>query len=262
MTVQVTVSGPSRHGVRAAAASHGGRVRARNEDAFLLDDRRDLYAVSDGVGGLPGGQTASGIVVAALPELLEQVERVGPAGDGEREQGLCLALSDLSRTVREEAVRAGLAGMGATVVLAVVRGEAVTVAHLGDSRAYRLGPGGLVALTGDHSVVGILVRQGEISANEARVHPARGRITRFVGMEDDIDAETATVSFAPGDRLLLCSDGLTGEVGDERLAALLGATRGDPGAACRLLIEEALGTGARDNVTVVVADRPGDAGEE
>lgn len=250
-------------GVLASALSHPGAVRARNEDAFVLLPACDLYAVSDGIGGQPHGDVASRIVVDALPGLLCD-PRTGHVPSDPDLLELCRdGLRLLSRRVRAEAGRRpGWAGMGATVVLVLIRGAHATVAHLGDSRAYLFRAGSLLRLTTDHSVVELLVRRGEITVAEARRHPARGQITRFVGMPNELDAEATGVDLLPRDRLLLCSDGLTGVIEDSGLASALASTAGDPGAACRRLLEEALAVGAPDNVTVLVADRIGGAEHE
>jgi serine/threonine protein phosphatase PrpC len=242
-------------GIRAAALSHPGLVRDHNEDAFALVADCGLYVVADGVGGQPGGKTAAHIVARALPELLSGPLTAGDLTEAALRQFLRTTLSRLSHTVRKEAARAGRAGMGSTVVLAVVRNGRATIAHMGDSRAYRFHDGALTVLTADHSVVGILLRQGEITAEQARGHPARGRITRYVGMPEGVDPDVVTTGLEPGDRLLLCTDGLTSVVPDANVAAILAATGADPEAACRRLIDAALAAGARDNVTVLAADR-------
>jgi len=245
-------------GIRAAGLTHAGLVRDHNEDAFALVPGCDLYIVCDGVGGRPGGQTAARIVAGALPELLCGQLAAGDLTEAALRELLRATLARLSRTVREEAARwAGRAGMGATVVLAVVRGGQAVIAHMGDSRAYRFRQGELARLTADHSVTGILVQRGEITEEQARSHPARGLITRYVGMPEGVDPDVTAAGFEPGDRLLLSTDGLTVVVPDAGVLTVLAGTGGDPAAACRQLVEAALAAGAPDNVTVLVADRPG-----
>jgi serine/threonine protein phosphatase PrpC len=254
-----TASGPR---VWAAAMTHVGLVREHNEDAFAMVAELDLYIVSDGMGGLAGGETASGVVVEALPQLL--IERVGSRqlADADLHEILRTTLLELSRTVRRLAARrVGLAGMGATVVLALARDDRVTVAHMGDSRAYRHRAGELVQLTEDHSVVGILLRRGEIGPEEVEDHPARGRITRYVGMDAQVDPDINTFDFVPGDRVLLCSDGLAGVVRDEEIAALM-MKPDAPADACRRLVDAALAGGGPDNITVIIAERRPRSGSE
>lgn len=247
-------------GVRAAVLTHPGLVRDVNEDAFALVPGCDLYVVCDGVGARAGGQAAARIVAGALPELLRIPLADGNLTGTALGDLLAATLARLSRTVREEARRwAGQAGMGATVVLAVVRGQTAAIAHMGDSRAYRFHHGALARLTTDHSVTGILVQRGEITDQQARGHPARGRITRYIGMAGGAGPDVATARFPPGGRLLLCTDGLTAVVPDPGIAAALARTGGDPAAACRELIGAAVAAGAPDNVTVLVADRARDS---
>jgi PPM family protein phosphatase len=246
-------SGPP--GTRVAALTHPGLAREHNEDAYAIVPEQDLYIVSDGMGGHAGGETASSIVVEALPRLLGERVGPGPVSEADLHERLRTTLLELSRTVRTEAVRrVGLSGMGATVVLALVRGDRVTVAHMGDSRAYRHRAGELLQLTEDHSVVGILLRRGEIRPEDVDGHPARGRITRFIGMGEQVDPDVATFELVPGDRLLLCSDGLAGVVQDDVIAAVL-SRREAPADACSRLVDAALAAGGPDNVTVLVAER-------
>ena len=259
---EVTSSTVSGSGVQAAAMTHVGRVREHNEDAFALVPEQDLYIVSDGMGGLPGGETASSAVVEALPELLN--DRVGSdqLADADLHEILRSTLLELSRTVRKEAARrVGLSGMGATVVLVLVHDARLTVAHMGDSRAYLQRADDLVQLTEDHSVVGILLRRGEIGPDDVEHHPARGRITRYIGMTDQVDPDVKTFDFTPGDRLLVCSDGLTGVVPDEEIAVFIeeADTSTD---ACRRLVDAALAGGGPDNITVLVAERLSESGRE
>ena len=251
----------SASGIIAAARSDAGG-RARNEDAFAVVPDADLYVVSDGVGGRPGGDTASQIVIAAVPELLRATLASRQMTQSELHESLTTALARLSKTVRRESERwAGQAGMGATVVLAVVRDGRLTIAHIGDSRAYRYHQGKLARLTFDHSVVGILLEQGAITEEEVAGHPARGRITRYVGMGEAVEPDVTTVDFEPGDRLLLCTDGLTTFLSDDAMTELLRRPGGGPASACDALVQAALDAGTTDNVTALVAERPSDAAE-
>ncbi|MDI7278161.1 MAG: SpoIIE family protein phosphatase, partial [Anaerolineae bacterium] len=142
---------------------------------------------------------------------------------------------------------------GATVAAAWLRGGQAHLAHMGDSRIYLYRQGRLSQQTEDHSVVALLLRSGEITPEEARRHPARHQITRHVGMEGEVYADVRTIQLEPGDRLLLCTDGLTGPLDDERVAALL-AEHGDPEAACRALVAAANAAGGADNITALVVD--------
>ena len=164
------------------------------------------------------------------------------------------ALRELSAEVYSQTCgQPGLEGMGATVVLALIRQSRALIAHMGDSRAYRLRRGRLKLLTKDHSIVQLLVHAGEISPEEAAVHSARGRVTRSVGMEGEPLPEAKLVTVQPNDRLLLCTDGLTSMLKDEEIRNIL-AREGQSQAASDTLVQAALRNGGEDNVTVIVVD--------
>lgn len=241
--------------VVAAGLSHRGRVRDHNEDALALLPEQGLFIVADGMGGHQAGETASKAVVTVLPKMIEQQRAAAAKGDlPSLSRTLRDAIAELSRLLRQQsAEQTGLAGMGSTVVLACIRGDAAVIAHMGDSRAYLLRRGKLKQLTDDHSLVGILLRQGEITPAEARVHPARSRISRYVGMQGDAQPEARTLKLLRGDRLLLCTDGLTGMVEDEAIASILTA-ESDPEAACAALIDAANKSGGNDNITAIILD--------
>jgi len=143
--------------------------------------------------------------------------------------------------------------MGATVVAVLICDARLHVAHMGDSRAYLFRDGKMTALTEDHSVVGILERRHEISAQEARIHDARGRLTRFVGMPMPALPDVSTQGLRAGDRVLLCTDGLTGVIEDKAIEQIL-RSASQPQKACDCLVSAALATGGQDNVTAVVVD--------
>lgn len=238
-----------------AGSSHRGLVRKDNEDNWSADTGQGLYIVSDGIGGEFAGALASKIVVETLPGMIrarsELIEDL-PARKASR--AIKEVLTELSTRVHEEARgQPGQEGMGATVVLAVIRQTKALIAHMGDSRGYLLRRGRMKLLTKDHSVVQLLVDAGEISAKEVAGHPARGRITRSVGMEGEPLPEAKLVSVQPSDRLLLCTDGLTGMLKDSEIQDIL-AREGQPQAACDALIQVALSNGGKDNVTTIVVD--------
>lgn len=248
--------------IKHAGATHQGLVRERNEDHWRAVPELGLYIVSDGLGGEFAGALASQVVVEALPAMLR--ERMAGIEDlaspGARKQ-IKAVLTELSTQIHEQTHgEAGMEGMGATVVMALVRKGKALIAHMGDSRAYLLRLGRLKPLTKDHSVVRLLVDAGEISLEEAASHPARGQVTRSVGMEGEPLPEARVVAVRPGDRLLLCTDGLTGMVNDEEIQLVLGQ-EAQPQAACEALVQAALGNGGKDNVTVVVVDLPPDSGD-
>jgi PPM family protein phosphatase len=223
---------------RHAGVSHPGRRRRRNEDAFVVAP--PLFAVADGMGGARAGEIASRLAAAAVRE--EEGERVDVAE----------VIREANRRVFERARDdAAASGMGTTMTLALVEDDHVTIGHVGDSRAYRLRDDGLEQLTEDHSLVAELVRSGRLSPEEAETHPQRSVITRALGTEADVDVDTFTVDTQPGDVFLLCSDGLTTMVEDDRIMDVVEENRHDLERAAKQLIADANRSGGEDNVTVV-----------
>ncbi|MHB8078484.1 MAG: PP2C family protein-serine/threonine phosphatase [Candidatus Krumholzibacteriia bacterium] len=228
----------------AAGLTDPGLVRANNEDAFFVDPHGRLFLVADGLGGHAGGEVASALVVATLA-----ADAPGAAAwsDPARELGAALARADAA--VRAQA-RDALAGMGATVVALHLdpAGNAVIVAHAGDSRAYRLRDGALARLTRDHT-----------PESEIGFRPDGRRssiITRAIGIGNDrTEVDFGLTDLRARDRFLLCSDGLTDMVSDRDLTALLGRDA-PPADLCRALVDAALTAGGRDNVTVVIVAIP------
>jgi protein phosphatase len=241
--------------VRAAGLTDIGKTRLGNEDAFVLLPEQGLYIVADGMGGHNAGALASEIVVKSLPKMIERRSSSQSGGDAELISS-CLqdAIVSLSQKIWTEAAsRIDLAGMGATVVVASVQPDQAFIAHMGDSRAYLFRHGELRQLTQDHSVVGILLRQGEITPEEAKHHPARGQVSRYVGMEAEVYPDVQWFPTAAGDRLLMCTDGLTGMVSDSVIGDLL-SEFADPERACHALAEAANLAGGKDNITAVIVD--------
>jgi len=223
--------------------SHVGLVRADNEDAFLLAP--PLFAVADGLGGHQAGEIASSL---AIETLLANAPRQADA------KALGRAVRRANTAVIEAAESGrGRAGMGTTLTAAMIDGTRIALAHVGDSRAYLLHRGVLEQLSSDHSMVADLVRQGRLSAEDARIHPNRSVITRALGSDPDMIADTFEVEAAPGDRLLLATDGLTGLVEDTDIERMLGSAH-TPAEAVDTLIDAALEAGGHDNITVVVVD--------
>jgi len=239
----------------AAGLTDTGKTRPGNEDAFVLVPDKGLYIVADGMGSHNAGALASKIVVETLPKMIEQRLDGVSSSDTEGISSLLQeTLVSLSQRIwKESASKPDLAGMGATVVVANVHADCVFIAHMGDSRAYLLRDGGLRQLTEDHSVIGILLRGGEITAEEAEHHPARGRVSRYIGMEAEVYPDVQWHRAEAGDRLLLCTDGLTGMVSDSAIGEVLSEFP-DPERACRALVDAANASGGKDNITALIVD--------
>jgi PPM family protein phosphatase len=234
--------------VTAAAASDIGRVRDGNEDSYI--NEAPLFAVADGMGGHRGGDVASRLA-------LETLEVVFKHGRGT----LVQQVLDANRAVFERSSRdPAVAGMGTTLTAVVAEAGRLRLAHVGDSRAYLLRAGDLRLLTEDHTLVHRMVASGEISAQEAEVHPHRSVLTRSLGTARDLQVDEVIIDAEDGDRILLCTDGLTGMVGDDHIRAILSEER-EPRDAVRRLVRAANAGGGLDNITVVVLDISLDAGD-
>ena len=240
--------------LQAGAATDVGRVRQINEDRFLADE--GLFAVADGVGGHQAGEVASQTSVETLQRIFTEGEHTT--------EGLVAAVEAANQAVWQLAQGSReKRGMGTTLTaLAVVQEdgeEQLALANVGDSRAYLLQQGELIQLTEDHSLVEELVRDGKLTPAEAQVHPQRSIITRALGMEPAIEVDSWEIIPYTGDRILLCSDGLTNELSDERIASTL-RQLADPQEAARDLVRQARAAGGSDNITVVVVDVVDDDG--
>ena len=230
--------------VRAAVATDVGRARERNEDAYLLDD--PLFAVADGMGGHRGGNVASTLAVEVLGQAAKVADRSRAT--------LMQEFREANRRVLETGTEdPALHGMGTTLTAVRVVGAGALIAHVGDSRAYLLRDGELHLLTEDHTLVQRMVREGKLSREGARHHPQRSILTRALGVEDDLPVDEVTLPLRGGDRLLLCTDGLTGMLSEDSIRdILLGESESQN--ACEKLVDEANRAGGDDNITVVVMD--------
>jgi len=234
-----------------------GRQRNANEDAYFA--RPPLFAVADGMGGAQAGEVASQLAA----ESFEGVER----GEESAETYLrAIARTANARIHRLAEADSERSGMGTTLTAALVDGEEVGLAHVGDSRAYLFRGGELRLLTSDHSLVEELRRQGRLTDEQAEDHPQRSIITRALGPEREVEIDTMTYRAKPGDVYLLCSDGLTTMVSEERIAAILAGAPSLEDAVSQL-VREANEAGGRDNITVVAfrleeAEVPVPAGEQ
>ena len=227
--------------IEAGFATDVGRVREGNEDSYLVEP--PLYAVADGMGGHRGGDVASQLAISTIQDLSKQGK--GTLGEQVREA---------NRLVFERAAKdSRLSGMGTTLTATLISPEGAHLAHVGDSRAYLLRAGALRRLTEDHTLVNRMVRAGEISEREAGQHPHRNVLVRSLGTEPNVEVDEDSIGLLNGDRLVLCSDGLTGMVTEEQLQAILEATSTPQEAADRL-VRTANRAGGIDNITVVVLD--------
>jgi protein phosphatase len=223
-----------------AIATHAGRVRRKNEDAYFAEP--PLFAVADGMGGALAGELASRIAVQALGELVEE---------GSDEERLASTVRLANRRVAERATSDPRAsGMGSTVTAALVGKDSVAFAHVGDSRAYLWRGGMLTRLSDDHSLVAEWVKAGALAPEEAALHPQRSVITRALGADWQVDVDTWTTPARPGDVILLCTDGLTGFVDDAAIARTLEQNE-DLDVVVRALVDAANATGGEDNITAV-----------
>jgi serine/threonine protein phosphatase PrpC len=225
-----------------------GLVRERNEDAFYIAPEQDLLVVADGLGGHAAGEVAAALAIESICNAINNYkDRHDPAalldiGFGEAES----VVRELAHTNPE------YAGMGTTLIVGLIRGDQLFIAYVGDVRAYHWQKGNLVRLTHDHTAVGHLLRQGLISEDEARHHPARNQVNQAIGGGPHAATpDHVRVTLAPGDRLLLCSDGLWEPVPHSEIAAVL--ADGSPAfELATRLIKKAIAGGGRDNITAVI----------
>jgi len=225
-----------------------GKVRQNNEDALLVGEGKDetLFVVADGIGGFEAGEVASSLAVDVLKDL-------------QPDEPFKTAIAEANRRI----VAAGrgdekLSGMGTTVVAirfgGTQREPVAEVAHVGDSRAYLLRGGDMNPITEDHSLVAELVRSGDLTRDQAAEHPQKNLITRALGADEEVDVDTAVLPIVAGDRILLCSDGLSDMVPEAGISEILAESQDDPERVAHGLLSAALDAGGNDNITVVVID--------
>src|ERR1700712_2243681 len=240
--------------IKSAALSNVGKIRANNQDSGYAGTH--LFVVADGMGGHAGGDVASSIAVTRIA----QTDRLDFASPQEAEFALQTALVAANQQISETVYdHPELTGMGTTVSAMVRVGDAMATAHIGDSRIYLLREGELSQITNDHTFVQRLVETGRITPEEAAVHPRRSVLMRVLGdIDQSPEIDTSILGTVPGDRWMLCSDGLTSYVPHDRILAAL-ASGPTPADAANALVGEALEHGAPDNVTAIVLDidRPG-----
>jgi protein phosphatase len=237
-----------------------GRVRRLNEDTFVVREDLAFFAVCDGLGGHKAGEVASALTVEAMTPFIEashaDTEVTWPFGfminlsfDGNR---LFTAIGLANKRVFREADKKEYSKMGSTVVAAIVRDTTLTVAWLGDSRAYLLRGGTLERITTDHTWINMAVASGLVKPEDAERHPWKDVLTKAVGSQDSFVPDVASHALAPGDLILLCSDGLTKMVGEQAIARHLTSKARSVEASARLLVDAANEAGGKDNTTVVL----------
>lgn len=246
--------------VKAYGLTHVGRQRQHNEDSFLVADDAHLYLVADGMGGHAAGEIASRIAVDSISEFIlhtKEDDGTWPHAYDEhlkRSTNRLMAALKMANSRVLEAMKkdARLRGMGTTVVACLADEDTMSVAHVGDSRAYLIRDGVLSRLTNDHSWVFEQVQAGMLTPEEAEKHPLRNVITRALGGALQVTPDASETVSQPGDVYLLCSDGLTGMVPEEEILRAVKDNADDLEKACRVLIDTANERGGLDNVTAIL----------
>ncbi len=231
--------------MRYAALSETGRVRTNNEDSYHADGH--IFIVADGMGGHRAGEVAS---AAAIREFLRFEEKNREVAPLERMRNGILSANHALKTMAGEDPE--LEGMGTTFTMVLIERD-LCLGHVGDSRAYIWRRGELRPVTRDHSLVERMVSEGYLSPADARIHPQRNVILRALGVSDELEVDVDVVDAAPGDRVLLCSDGLSGFVEDAELEAIVSLQAG-PEERCHRLVDAAIERGGTDNITVIMID--------
>ncbi|MCF0154737.1 MAG: Stp1/IreP family PP2C-type Ser/Thr phosphatase [Veillonella sp.] len=220
-----------------------GLVRKQNEDRFVIKD--NLCIITDGMGGYAGGEIAS---TYAIDEIQRQLKDVSPLSTEALVKAVKEANAKICATVGQEPA---LEGMGTTAVIAALEGQTLYWAHVGDSRLYVFRHGNLEQVTTDHSFVQTLFDAGEITREEMGTHPKRNMLTRAVGVGQDVEVDSGTIELMPGDRILLCTDGLTEYVSDYIIEGVLDELDSNE-EVLDVLIRLVYDSGAGDNTTIIV----------
>ncbi len=231
--------------LRAGWATDVGLVRSNNQDELLV--ATGLFAVADGMGGAAAGEVASATAIRQLREAFEAGEPTA--------ENLSGAAQAANRAIWDQAeANPDMRGMGTTLVaLALVDDGALAAINVGDSRLYRFHDDNLTQVTSDHNLVAELVAEGRLSKEEAEFHPRRNIMTRALGVDPEVPVDLFPLEVEPGDRFLLCSDGLPRELPDDHIASVL-RRLADPQQAAQELVEEAKRRGGNDNITVVLVE--------
>ncbi|WP_336154677.1 protein-serine/threonine phosphatase PrpC [Bacillus sp. 204(2023)] len=233
-----------------------GKIRQHNEDdagIFKGKDEFVLAVVADGMGGHLAGDVASKMAVKAMGEKWNEAETI-PTAPSECEKWLIEQILSVNSKIYDHAqAHEECQGMGTTIVCALFTGKTVSVAHIGDSRCYLLQDDDFVQVTEDHSLVNELVRTGEISREDAEHHPRKNVLTKALGTDQSVSIDTRSFDIEPGDKLLLCSDGLTNKVEGTELKDILQSDSA-PQEKVNLLVDKANQNGGEDNITAVLLE--------
>ncbi|MEB3198315.1 MAG: Stp1/IreP family PP2C-type Ser/Thr phosphatase [Candidatus Sericytochromatia bacterium] len=227
-----------------------GKVREINQDYLFADKELGLFMVADGMGGHAAGEKASQTAVQIISGHLTQATQ--QATNGQLIDEIQGAIQEANRQIINASMEdASMRGMGTTATVIVTKDDLMYVGHVGDSRAYLIRHRRIDQITDDHSIVAQLVRARAITPQEAARHPYRNVITRCLGMQVDLEADTQQRELKPGDRLLICSDGLSGLVSDDEMLQYVVSSQ-DPQQTCHDLVQLALERGGSDNISVVL----------
>ena len=261
MTRLIGVPMKTRFLLEFASMSDTGQVRSHNEDALIVSLDAGYAVLADGMGGYNAGEVASNMATAIIQQVIEQTllasaESAVVAKDNSPLAPATLLIDavDAANLAILEAslLEPDYRGMGTTVVVALFHDDGVTIAHVGDSRAYRLRDGALVQITRDHSLLQEQLDAGLITLEQARFAQHKNLITRAVGVDVVVETETGYFDVAPGDCFLLCSDGLTDMLNDSGIAEIVNASVDDITTASRDLVAQANELGGRDNISVIL----------
>ncbi|MBE7051784.1 MAG: Stp1/IreP family PP2C-type Ser/Thr phosphatase [Ruminococcaceae bacterium] len=250
--------------MRCYGASDVGKIRKVNEDSFYIqtyDSNHALAIVADGMGGHKGGKKASALAVKVISEYFEALMPALLGYNGRQlKHSLLKSCKKANEAIFSEASLSDeLSGMGTTIVACFLHGTKLYVLNAGDSRLYIINDE-IKQITKDHSLVGELMSLGVISANQALNHPQKNVITKALGADENIDADIYSLKLSENDYILLCTDGLTNMVDDEKIAQII-KTEPDIDSAAKKLINEAKESGGNDNITAVII-KPVCGGEE
>ena len=236
--------------------SHQGQVRASNQDALAIDNERGLWVVADGMGGYTGGEVASELAVSTIVNYMRNTPAASTHGEDHRAKILSEAVSAAKIAIQARiAKEPDLQSMGTTVVAAWFIPDpkpSMAIAHVGDSRAYQIRSGQMMALTTDHSLVQQLVTEGHITLEQAQDHPKKNVIVRALGLNFPSAPDIAVHPLEPDDIILLCTDGLTKMLPDPEILAIILELKNLPQEACQRLIDQANSAGGLDNTTVLL----------